>query len=94
MNPKPVEPNDDEDFDAEEIEAAVEEENATPEIAPEVDAKTENLTEWDQPAETSGSVPKTPMEDEAALDEELTEEGIDEADRDQRIASADPDFEP
>ena len=26
--------------------------------------------------------------------EELVEEGVEEADRDQRIASADPDFEP
>jgi hypothetical protein len=93
MNPKPVEPNDDADFDAEEIEAAVEE-DATPENAPEVDSKTENLTKWDEPAAASGAVPNTPLDDEAALDEELTEEGIDEADRDQRIASADPDFEP
>jgi len=93
MNPKPVEPNNDDDFDAEEIEAAVEE-SVTPENAPEVDSKTENLTVWDEPAAASASAPRTPLEDEAALPEELTEEGIDEADRDQRIASADPDYEP
>ena len=38
--------------------------------------------------------PRHLSEDEATIDEELTEEGIDEADRDQRIAAADPDFEP
>ena len=93
MNPAPIEPNNDDDFDPEEIEAAVEE-GATPANAPEVDSKTENLTEWDQPAAASSSAPKTPLEDEAALPEELTEEGIEEADREQRIASVDPDYEP
>jgi len=94
MNPKPVEPSDDDDFDPEEIEAAAAE-VLTPSNAPEENSKTENLTEWDQPATASaGSVPKTPLEDETAIPELLTEEGIDEADRDQRLASADPDFEP
>jgi len=94
MNPKPVESNDDDEFDQEEIEA-VSEDRVTPDHAPEVDSKTENLTEWDQPAsEADGNTPKTPFEDEATIDEELTEEGIDEADREQRLASADPDFEP
>jgi hypothetical protein len=94
MNTQPVEPNDDADFDPEEIEAAADE-RVTPESAPEVDSKTENLTEWDQPAsEASGNIPKVPLEDETAIAEELTEEGMDEADREQRIASADPDFEP
>ena len=40
------------------------------------------------------AVPKVLPEDENAVAEELVEEGVEEADRDQRIASADPDFEP
>jgi hypothetical protein len=93
MNPNPVEPNDDDEVDPEEIESAAEE-RITPANPPEVDSQTENLTEWDQPATASASEPKVPLEDETALAEELTEEGIDEADREQRLASADPDFEP
>jgi len=94
MNSDPAEFNDDPDFDAEEIEDASSE-RITPHIAPEVDRKTENITEWDEPPAAAGvSAPKVPLEDEAEVPEELTEEGIDEADREQRIASADPDFEP
>lgn len=94
MNAKAVEPNDDDEFDPEEIEAASEE-RVTPSNAPEVDSKTENLTEWDQPSSASaGSAPKTPFEDETAIAKQLIEEGMDEADREQRIASVDPDFEP
>jgi len=94
MNPKRPEPNDDADFDAEEIEEAAEE-RVTPHTAPEVDPKTENLTEWDEPPAAAGaSAPTAPLEDEASVAEELVEEGIDEADREQRLASADPDFEP
>jgi hypothetical protein len=93
MNPKTVEPNDDDDFDAEEIEDAAQE-GVTPSSAPEVDSKTENLTEWDEPATAPTSEPKIPFEDETTIAEELVEEGNDEADREQRLASADPDFEP
>jgi hypothetical protein len=94
MNKESVEPNDDDEFDPEEIEEASEE-RITPSNAPEVDSKTENLTEWDQPAtDPSGAVPKVPLEDEAPAAEELVEEGMDEADREQRIAAVDPDFEP
>jgi hypothetical protein len=94
MNLKSVEPDNDAEFDPEEIEAATEE-RVTPESAPEVNAKTEKLTEWDQPvSEAGGNVPKTPFEDETTIANELIEEGIDEADREQRIAAADPDFEP
>jgi len=94
MNPKRVEPNDDGEFDADEIDAAAGE-RVTPSHAPEVDSKTENLTEWDQPASASDhSAPKNPFEDETTIAEELVEEGVDEADREQRLASADPDFEP
>jgi hypothetical protein len=94
MNPKRVESNDDVEFDADEIEAAAEE-RVTPSNPPEVDSQTENLTEWDQPASAAAhSAPKNPIEDETTIAEELVEEGVDEADREQRLASADPDFEP
>jgi len=94
MKTEPSEPEDEPDVDPEEIESAA---NAgiTPEEAPEVEPKTESLTEWDTPVEASGvSAPKVPMEDETSVAEQLVEEGLDEADRDQRLASADPDFEP
>jgi hypothetical protein len=95
MNPKQVEHNDDGDFDPEEIEAAADE-RITPSNPPEVDSNTESLTEWDQtPARSAGGAPRTPpLEDETAIPEEWIEEGIEEADREQRIAAADPDFEP
>jgi len=55
----------------------------------------EKLTEWDQPPGSSGGpAPTVQPDDEAGLDEELVNEGVEEADRDQRIAAADPDFEP
>jgi hypothetical protein len=94
MNQNRVEPHDDDEFDAEEIDAAAEE-RITPDVAPEENSKTKDLTEWDQPASPSaGAVPRTPLEDETSISEQLIEEGIDEADREQRLASADPDFEP
>ena len=94
MNPKPVEPNNDDEVDTQEIEAAADE-RVTPDTAPEVNSKTQNLTEWDQPAPTSpDGASKTPFDEETTIAEQLVEEGIDEADRELRIASADPDFEP
>jgi hypothetical protein len=94
MNLKPVEPNDDDEFDPKEIEDAADE-RTTPGYAPEENPITENLTKWDEPpAPAAGSAPKTPLEDETTVSEQLIEEGLEEADREQRIASADPDFEP
>lgn len=66
-----------------------------PAEAPEVSASTQELTEWDTPPQAAGSpAPVVPAEDEATIGEQLTEAGVEEADRDQRMAAADPDFQP
>ena len=94
MNPAPPDSNDAEEFDAEELESATSE-RVTPDQPPEVSKTTEELTAWDEPSHIAGgSAPKIPMEDEAPAAEKLIEEGMDEADREQRMAAADPDFEP
>jgi hypothetical protein len=85
--PNKPRPADDPDFDPREIEED--------ELAPEVDQRTIELTAWDEPPGSTGtSAPKTQMEDEVPPGEQLVEEGIDEADREQRLAASDPDFEP
>lgn len=87
-------PNEDPDIDPREIEDA---EYASPDDsrAPEVDPRTVELTQWDQaPASTGTAAPKTGMEDEIPPGEQLVEEGLDEADREQRLAASDPDYEP
>jgi hypothetical protein len=90
---KPL-PNDDQDFDPQEIDAAADE-NPTSATPPEVDAETENLTKWDEPPGASGGPVKTVLpDDEATVAEQLVDEGVDEAERDRRLAAADPDFEP
>jgi hypothetical protein len=87
-------PAEDPDFDPREIESA-EFPGPNDEIAPEVDHRTVELTAWDEPpASTGRAAPKTHMEDEISPAEQLIEEGIDEADREQRLAASDPDFEP
>jgi hypothetical protein len=94
MIPGPPDPAEDPEFDPEEIAEATAEMH-TDVTAPEVDEKTEELTVWDEPLAESGRVvPKVPLEDEVPLGETLTYEGVDEADRERRIAAADPDFEP
>jgi hypothetical protein len=83
-----------EDIDPAEIDAAGERLSNIP-AAPEVPPKLEQLTEWDQPVDATGeAAPKIIPEDENTVAEELVDEGVEEADRDQRLASADPDFEP
>lgn len=85
---------DDPDFDPREIEEA-EFASAEDESPPEVDERTVELTAWDEPPGSSGTAaPKVGMEDEIPPGEQLVEEGIDEADREQRLAAADPDYEP
>lgn len=94
MNLTPPDPEDDRDADPEEIETASERTPISP-APPEIPSKLEELTEWDTPVDAAGEkVPETGLEDETSAAEKLVEEGVDEADRDQRIASADPDFEP
>ncbi len=64
----------------------------TSELPPEVDPKTASLEAWnDVPDESGREVPKVAMEDEIPAVEQLVEEGMEEADREQRIAAADPD---
>lgn len=83
-----------EDIDPDEIDTAMQRTPGQP-APPEIPAELENLTEWDLPLEATGEpAPKIVPEDESEVPEELVEEGVEEADRDQRIASADPDFEP
>lgn len=94
MTPRKPEPNDDDDFDPEEIEAAANE-MSTDLTPPELDERTKDLTEWDEPPAVSGGpVAKVLPEDEVPIGEQLVYEGTDEADRERRIAAADPDFEP
>ncbi len=90
---KPL-PNDDTDVDPAELEA-VEDETRGEAIAPELTAQNAKLTEWDEPADaTGGEVAKVKPDDEVPAAVQFVEEGLDAADRDQRLAAADPDFEP
>ena len=94
MNLEELKPNDDEDVDPEEIQTSSDE-TPTDVTAPELNAETKELTVWDEPVSASGkSAPKVLPEDEATIAEQLVYEGTDEADRERRIAAADPDFEP
>ncbi len=90
---KPIDPPDPEvDPNALEI---VNEPAASSARDPEVTAQTEAITEWDTPPTAAGApAARAGMEDEATISETLTEEGVEEADRDQRLAAADPDYEP
>ncbi|HWB61819.1 MAG TPA: hypothetical protein VG733_20220 [Chthoniobacteraceae bacterium] len=89
----PVAETREEDVDPDEVQTASERVGAN--VSPaEIPPKMENLTEWDTPPDSSGSAaPKVLPEDETSGAEELVEEGVEEADRDQRMASSDPDFD-
>ena len=94
MKPQRARPNDDEDHSPEELDVAADE-TPTDVTAPELNPETKELVEWDEAPEASGhAVPKILPEDETTVAEELIYEGTDEADRDRRIAAADPDMEP
>ena len=80
------------EVDPQTIEDAVNEAPAS-DIPPEVDEKTAELTSWDETPAVPGA-PTIEPEDEVTVAELLVEEGMEEADRDRRIAAADPDFEP
>ena len=87
-------PNDEERTDPEEIEAASDE-TPTDFTAPELSPATKDLIEWDERPTVSGTTaPKVLPEDEVPAGERLVYEGTDEADRERRMAAADPDFEP
>ncbi len=94
MTPNTAEPNEDPDIDPEEmVEAA--QDQPVENIPPEVNPTTAELLEWDTlPASSGRVVPKVLPEDEVPAAESLIIEGLEEADREQRLAAADPDFEP
>ena len=94
MEHKAPQASDGDDIDPEEIEAASDE-TPTDFTAPEADAETKDLTVWDEPIGSSGTAaPKVRPDDDVPVGERLVYEGTDEADREQRMAAADPDFEP
>ena len=94
MNPQSPRPNEDEEVDLEAIQAASDE-TPTDLTPPELSAQTKDLTEWDELPSASGMVAhKVLPEDAMSVAEQLVDEGADEADRQQRLAAADPDFEP
>jgi hypothetical protein len=90
-------PEEEEEANAEEIADAAEE-TPTDVTPPEVDRRTENLTEWDDvPAAHGTAAPKVAPgdeDDEDTIAAKLVYEGTDEAERERRLAAADPDFEP
>lgn len=78
--------------DADLAQAAAELSGGTPDsLSPESDAPiVEELETWDEPVNEHGrKVEETELEDEAAVDEELIADGLDEADHSQRVAAAD-----
>lgn len=86
--------NDNEDIDPEEIQSASDE-TPTDVTAPELTPETRELTAWDEAPDSTGTMAhKVLPEDEVPAAEQLVYEGTDEADRDRRLAAADPDFEP
>jgi hypothetical protein len=89
--------DEDEGLTAEEI-ADIADETPTDVTAPELDDRTKELTEWnDAPADHGSAAPKVSPadeDDEDTVAAKLVYEGTDEADRERRLAAADPDFEP
>jgi hypothetical protein len=64
----------------------------TEDSAPEVPAGDESLTSWSDSADTTGhSVDTSPPDQDVDVGLELVEEGVDEADEDQRRAAKDDD---
>jgi hypothetical protein len=95
MKPEPTQHADTEPaVDPREIEAVLDEE-APGEAAPETTTETQRIVEWDiSPDSTGEAAEKSPPDDEATIAEQLVSSGLSEADRDQRLAAVDPDFEP
>jgi hypothetical protein len=64
----------------------------TEDSAPEVPPGDENLTSWNESADTAGQrVDTSPPDQDVDVGLELVEEGLDEADQDQRRAAKDDD---
>lgn len=96
MSPKEPNNDTDADFDPAEIDAAAQE-MVDPGVdpAPEESPQLVGVTTWDQAPATSGrATPKFPLDPEQTVAEELVQDGLESADRDQRLAAADPDYEP
>jgi hypothetical protein len=97
MKAKKTDLREDDEANAEEIADAADE-TPTDVTPPELDARTKELTEWDDaPASHGTAAPKvTPDDDddENTVAAKLVYEGTDEAERDRRLAAEDPDFEP
>jgi len=80
------EPNDKDRFTAREELLGAGQEPLPPEAA---EPAVENLTSWDEPPEASGSrAPQVLPEDDANIPKRLVEEGLEEADHDQRVTAA------
>ena len=57
-------------------------------LAPEVSARTAEITVWDEPPEVLGRrVHEIPMEDQVTIADQLVREGNEQADREQRLAA-------
>ncbi|MEI9892740.1 MAG: hypothetical protein WDN28_02190 [Chthoniobacter sp.] len=97
MSSKKPSPDDEEEEQTAEEIADATDETPTDVTAPELSAKTENLTEWDDVPSSHGTAAPTVTnddDDEDTIASKLVYEGTDEADREQRLAAADPDYEP
>lgn len=87
-NPAKPQPADDPDVDPNEVIEASDERN-TVERAPEVPAGLEGATEWDTPVGATGTpAAKSGLDDEETVGTQLILEGLDEAERERRIAAA------
>jgi hypothetical protein len=57
-------------------------------LAPEVSARTAEITVWDEPPKDDGwRVQERPMDNEVTISEQLVSEGNEQADREQRMAA-------
>ncbi len=95
MKPNETKSDADPEIDPAEVDAAAQE-MTDPGVdpAPEITPQTENLTRWDEAPGSKGRIaPKVRPEDESAVGQELVQDGVESADRDQRLAAADPDYE-
>ena len=88
--------NEDPEVDPRDIdEAAQEITDPGVEPPPELPPGAENLTEWDEAPGTRGTATPSGLgDDENQVGQELVEDGVEAADRDSRLASTDPDYEP
>ncbi len=98
MKDEPIPPDEDADEAegvAEELDEAAADEAPTDVTAPELNAETKDLTAWDDPPGAHGTAaPKVEPDDDDSVASKLVYEGTDEAEREKRMAAADPDYEP